>query len=112
MKSKDELKPRSVILPKAGPIQEVEGTLGEELKEIEDGPKMKKKVLDIGGDTSTPKATPILLPGQFFVPTAGKDDIVLQSRFIPCKKGTMGIIVEIKLPNHVNVSRRRECMGR
>lgn len=107
VKSKDELKPRSVILPKAGPIREVEDTLvAKGLKEVEDGTKkMKKKVLNFGGDdTCTPKAPPVLLPGQFFVPAAGKDDIVLQSRFIPCKKGTMGIIVEIKLPNHVRFS--------
>ncbi|GJJ67993.1 hypothetical protein EMPS_00339 [Entomortierella parvispora] len=106
VKSKDELKARSVILPKAGPIQEVEASSGTERpQEIEDSSKkMKKKFLDFGGDdTSAPKASPILLPGQFFVPAAGKDNIILQSRFIPCKRGTLGIIVEIKLPNHKSI---------
>ncbi|KAG0046617.1 hypothetical protein BGZ83_008224 [Gryganskiella cystojenkinii] len=109
LKSKDELKPRSVILPKVGPIQEVEESVSASgnpaLQEPEDAPKrMKKKVLDFGlGSTtslSTPSTPTTLLPGQYFVPTAGKDDIILQSRFRPCTKGTMGIIVEIKMPNH------------
>jgi hypothetical protein len=108
VKSKDELKPRSVILPKAGPIQELEDAPGagaqQEQDESEAVPKkMKKKFLDFGEDTksSTPLVSTTLLPGQFFVPVTGKNDIVLQSRFLPCRDGTMGIIVEIKMPNHV-----------
>ncbi|KAG0317286.1 PIH1 domain-containing protein 1 [Dissophora globulifera] len=86
MKSKDELKKRSVILPKPPAIQEVDR---------ENTTKSSEKPATDSTTVVTRKQE-----GSILVPVAGKDDIILQSRLMPCPKGTLGIIVEINLPNH------------
>jgi hypothetical protein len=52
-------------------------------------------------EVSTPKPVKKEVNGTV-VPTAGKDDIALRNRQLPCPKGTLGIIVEVDLPNHVS----------
>ncbi|KAF9948283.1 hypothetical protein BGZ65_008180 [Modicella reniformis] len=85
IQSKDELKKRPVILPKPPAIQEVDWS-----------PKTPIK-------TKPPAAAKIKKDESLLVPAAGKDNIQLKSRLLPCPKGTMGIIVEIDLPNHKNM---------
>ncbi|KAG0240746.1 hypothetical protein BGX31_001684 [Mortierella sp. GBA43] len=94
IKSKDELKKRSVILPKPPAIQEI-------------GDWDAKRATDVASTTTATTTTTAIAKSQakgdgppVFVPAAGKDDIPLKSRLLPCPKGTMGIIVEIDLPNH------------
>lgn len=99
-KSKDELKKRSVILPKPPAIQEM-GDIS--------GTKQYTPA------TTTTAATPlktqeasITNPAKevngIVVPSARKDDIALRNRQLPCPKGTLGIIVEVDLPNHVSTN--------
>ncbi|KAG0210466.1 PIH1 domain-containing protein 1 [Mortierella sp. GBA30] len=92
MKSKDEIKKRSVILPKPPTIQE-----------LDDGGNEKESAAITSQGSSTKSG--ISREGKskdntVFVPAAGNDDIVPKSRLLPCPKGTLGIIVEIDLPNH------------
>ncbi|KAF9170707.1 hypothetical protein BGX21_003872 [Mortierella sp. AD011] len=91
LKSKDELKKRSVILPKPPAIQEV----GEVIVDSAEKLSGKKAAKDV---VIKPKE------GVVYVPLSGKDDIVPKSRLLPCPKGTMGIIVEFDLPNHKNMN--------
>ncbi|KAK3821027.1 MAG: pre-RNA processing PIH1/Nop17-domain-containing protein [Benniella sp.] len=93
IKSKDELKKRPVILPKPPAIQEMgdwnpgntTGTTRAAITAVTTTTVAKTKSKD-----NNPT----------FVPLAGKDDIPLKSRLLPCPNGTKGIIVEIDLPNH------------
>ncbi|KAF9566861.1 hypothetical protein EC968_003561 [Mortierella alpina] len=99
MKSKDELKKRSVILPKPPAIQELHSNVGNiqrpvATKPIQSPPKKSGKS---AVETVQPK------DGVVYVPVAGEDNIVPASRLLPCPKGTMGIIVEIDLPNHTSM---------
>ncbi|KAF9996532.1 PIH1 domain-containing protein 1 [Entomortierella chlamydospora] len=91
LKSKDELKKRSVILPKPPAIQEVSEVIVDST-EKNSGKKTAKDVVVKSKE------------GVIYVPLAGKDDIVPKSRLLPCPKGTMGIIVEFDLPNHKNMN--------
>jgi len=100
IKSKDELKKRSVILPKPPAIQEMgdwnsgntTGTTRAAITAVTTTTVAKTKSKD---NSAT------------FVPSAGKDDIPLKSRLLPCPNGTKGIIVEIDLPNHVKMHHHR-----
>ncbi|KAF9303520.1 PIH1 domain-containing protein 1 [Mortierella antarctica] len=100
IKSKDELKKRSVILPKPPAIQEVD----DHTLEKKDAPKkaiitaVSSKPVASSTKREQDKDTRIV------VPVAGKDDIALMSRLLPCPKGTLGIIVEVDLPNHQNIN--------
>lgn len=94
MKSKDELKKRSIILPKPPAIQEmgdISGTMPPTPTTV-----TSTKIQEV----STTKPAEGL--GDIVVPAAGKDDIALRNRQLPCPKGTLGIIVEVDLPNHVS----------
>ncbi|KAF9433046.1 PIH1 domain-containing protein 1 [Entomortierella beljakovae] len=86
IKSKDELKKRSVILPKPPAIQEMS----------DDTVKSKTTLVK-----STSKVAEVNKVEEIIhVPSAGNNDLVPTSRSIPCPKGTMGIIIEFNLPNH------------
>ncbi|KAI8606375.1 pre-RNA processing PIH1/Nop17-domain-containing protein [Dissophora ornata] len=87
IKSKDELKKRSVVWPKPPAIQEIGDWNAD---------KSSQRNRIVAAEDSSVKTK----EGVIFVPLAGKDDILLQSRLLPCSKGTLGIIVEIDLPNH------------
>ncbi|KAF9962234.1 hypothetical protein BGZ70_008095 [Mortierella alpina] len=108
IKSKDELKKRSVILPKPPAIQELDSNFSNVSKVSKLTDKRPAAIQSI---QSTPKksqqsAVVEAAPhgdSAVFVPQAGKDDIVPASRLSPCPKGTMGIIVEIDLPNHTSM---------
>ncbi|KAI1295984.1 hypothetical protein EDD11_007629 [Mortierella claussenii] len=107
MRSKDELKKRSVILPKAPIIQDMESD-----KKIEERatatktstlPQKSTAINSRLTSTAAPakgKAEDVVSGNGIILQPAGKDDIVLQCRILPCFKGTTGIIVEIDLPNH------------
>lgn len=98
MKSKDELKKRSIILPKPPAIQE----MGDISGTSQHTPPTKLATLPSKiQEVSTPKPANKEVSGTV-VPTAGKDDIALRNRQLPCPKGTLGIIVEVDLPNHVS----------
>ncbi|KAK5797143.1 pre-RNA processing PIH1/Nop17-domain-containing protein [Linnemannia elongata] len=95
MKSKDELKKRSIILPKPPAIQEmgdISGTMPPTPTTV-----TSTKIQEV----STTKPAEGL--GDIVVPAAGKDDIALRNRQLPCPKGTLGIIVEVDLPNHTSM---------
>ncbi|KAF9128896.1 hypothetical protein BGX30_014153 [Mortierella sp. GBA39] len=99
MKSKDELKKRSIILPKPPAIQEMGDISG-----------TKQYTLPTTTTTATPSKTqgvsttkPAKGVSGIVVPSAGKDDIALRNRQLPCPKGTLGIIVEVDLPNHTSM---------
>lgn len=107
IKSKDELKKRSVILPKPPAIQEMEDSTPSK-KEA----SKKAIITPVSSKPATPSSSKLALQVHdkdtgIVVPTAGKDDIALQSRLLPCPKGTLGIIVEVDLPNHV---RSNKCL--
>ncbi|KAF9114379.1 PIH1 domain-containing protein 1 [Mortierella sp. AM989] len=89
LKSKDELKKRSVILPKPPAIQEVGDWTIE---------KSNKPAAKATKDMAIKAKENVV-----YVPLPGEDDIVPSSRLVPCPKGTMGIIVEFDLPNHKNM---------
>ncbi|CAO3566521.1 unnamed protein product [Mortierella alpina] len=111
IKSKDELKKRSVILPKPPAIQELDSNVsnvnnvGKVSKPSEERPvatlsmqsTLKKLQQNVLAEAVQPRDSAV------FVPSAGKDDIAPASRLSPCPKGTMGIIVEIDLPNHTSM---------
>lgn len=101
IKSKDELKKRSVILPKPPAIQEVDDNNNNNSVKRE----TPEKVI-ITPVSSKPAATSTKpeqdKDARIKVPAAGKEDIALMSRLLPCPKGTLGIIVEVDLPNHVS----------
>ncbi|KAF9383284.1 hypothetical protein CPB97_006609 [Podila verticillata] len=104
IKSKDELKKRSVILPKPPAIQEMEDSTPSK-KEA----SKKAIITPVSSKPATPSSSKLALQVHdndtgIVVPTAGKDDIALQSRLLPCPKGTLGIIVEVDLPNHQNIN--------
>ncbi|KAF9274019.1 hypothetical protein BGZ88_003337 [Linnemannia elongata] len=95
MKSKDELKKRSIILPKPPAIQEmgdISGTMPPTPTTV-----TSSKIQEV----STTRSAKGL--GDIVVPAAGKDDIALRNRQLPCPKGTLGIIVEVDLPNHTSM---------
>lgn len=101
MKSKDELKKRSIILPKPPAIQEMGDISGTK----QHTPPTATTT------TATPSKTQEDLTAKpakgvsgIVVPIAGKDDIALRNRQLPCLKGTLGIIVEVDLPNHVSTN--------
>ncbi|KAF9284564.1 hypothetical protein BGZ68_004599 [Mortierella alpina] len=102
IKSKDELKKRSVILPKPPAIQELDSNASNQ---------NDKRPVTMQSTQSTPKKSgksavvEIVQPkdSAVYVPLAGKDDIVPASRLLPCPNGTMGIIIEIDLPNHTSM---------
>ncbi|KAG0202358.1 hypothetical protein BGX33_009760 [Mortierella sp. NVP41] len=96
MKSKDELKKRSIILPKPPAIQEMGDISGTKPSTPATTPSRIQEV-------STTKATAKKDNSEPVVPPAGKDDIVLRNRQLPCPKGSLGIIVEIDLPNHTSM---------
>ncbi|KAG0341307.1 PIH1 domain-containing protein 1 [Podila horticola] len=103
IKSKDELKKRSVILPKPPAIQEVDDN--------NNNNSVKRKTPEkaiITPVSSKPAATSTKpeqdKDARIKVPAAGKEDIALMSRLLPCPKGTLGIIVEVDLPNHQNIN--------
>ncbi|KAG0018884.1 PIH1 domain-containing protein 1 [Podila clonocystis] len=99
IKSKDELKKRSVILPKPPAIQEVDDSSAK---------KDASKKAIITPVSSKPVALSTKQEqdkdARIVVPVAGKDNIALMSRLLPCPKGTLGIIVEVDLPNHQNIN--------
>ncbi|KAG0096054.1 PIH1 domain-containing protein 1 [Podila epicladia] len=99
IKSKDELKKRSIILPKPPAIQEVDGHL-----EKKDAPK--KAIISPVSSKPATSSTKLEQDkdARIVVPVAGKDDIALMNRLLPCPKGTLGIIVEVDLPNHQNIN--------
>ncbi|KAF9119028.1 hypothetical protein BGW39_000663 [Mortierella sp. 14UC] len=98
MKSKDELKKRSIILPKPAAIQEIGGLSGSNQPSSAAAAAITSKIQEV----STPKATKKDVSG-IIVPSAGTDNIALRSRQLPCPKGTLGIIVEVDLPNHTSM---------
>ncbi|KAG0038487.1 PIH1 domain-containing protein 1 [Podila clonocystis] len=99
IKSKDELKKRSVILPKPPAIQEVDDNPAKK-----DAPK--KAIITPVSSKAAASSTKQEQDknARIVVPVAGKDDIALMSRLLPCPKGTLGIIVEVDLPNHQNIN--------
>ncbi|KAG0310377.1 hypothetical protein BGZ97_012601 [Linnemannia gamsii] len=99
IKSKDELKKRSIILPKPPAIQEMGDISGtNQLTPPTRSTTLPSKIQEV----STPKPVKKEVNGTV-VPTAGKDDIALRNRQLPCPKGTLGIIVEVDLPNHTSM---------
>ncbi|KAF9961969.1 hypothetical protein BGZ72_000592 [Mortierella alpina] len=102
LKSKDELKKRSVILPKPPAIQELDSNLNNLSGKR---PVTTQPIQSTTKNSGKSAAVGIVKPqdSAVYVPLAGKDDIVPMSRLLPCPKGTMGIIVEIDLPNHTSM---------
>jgi len=104
MKSKDELKKRSIILPKPPAIQEMDdipGTISS--SSIATTATSSSKIQEMPSSLSTiTKATKEGITSTI-VPPAGKEDIALRSRQLPCPNGTLGIIVEVDMPNHVSM---------
>ncbi|KAG0063628.1 hypothetical protein BGZ90_002562 [Linnemannia elongata] len=96
MKSKDELKKRSIILPKPPAIQEM-GDISGTMPPTPTTTVTSSKIQEV----STTKPADGL--SDIVVPAAGKDDIALRNRQLPCPKGTLGIIVEVDLPNHTSM---------
>ncbi|KAG0255886.1 hypothetical protein BG011_004879 [Mortierella polycephala] len=96
LKSKDELKKRPVILPKPPAIQEVDGADRNHTTTAITTKNLTATTTSAVVPTNVEK----MMEDAIIVPTAGKDDIVLMSRLLPCTKGTLGIIVEVDLPNH------------
>ncbi|KAF9398806.1 hypothetical protein BGZ94_005891, partial [Podila epigama] len=99
MKSKDELKKRSVILPKPPAIQEVDThtSVTQDKPQTMMTPVATKSTKQSSTQEKNPEAS---TQNQIRVPTMGKEDIQLKNRILPCPKGTLGIIVEVDLPNH------------
>ncbi|KAF9584316.1 hypothetical protein BGW38_006890 [Lunasporangiospora selenospora] len=95
IRSKDALPERSVLLPKPSAIQEVEGSPVKP-------EKIKATSADDRQKSSTGRTDKEV--GVFHVPTGGKTDIDLNTRLMPCPRGTLGIIVEVDLPNHNDAS--------
>ncbi|KAG0234134.1 hypothetical protein BGW42_006874 [Actinomortierella wolfii] len=94
IKAKDELKKRPVLLPKAPAIQELptpEATTV--LPPAEPSKETQQK------STPTDRTT----EKDIYVPSKGKTDIVPKSRLLPASDGTLGIVVEIELPNHIGL---------
>ncbi|KAF9969877.1 hypothetical protein BGZ73_007572, partial [Actinomortierella ambigua] len=92
MKSKDELKKRPVLLPRGPAIQEVSASDTFTAHSPVTPPKDAQQSLVV--DQGTEK--------DVYVPAKGKSDIVPTSRLIPATDGTLGIVVEIELPNHTS----------
>ncbi|KAG0346218.1 PIH1 domain-containing protein 1 [Podila humilis] len=107
LKSKDELKKRSVILPKLPPtIQEVvDTTTTTATSSVASEPNVKPVVFSSSKITTIPSTSRIEddAESRIEVPTSGETDIDLKSRLMPCPKGTLGIIVEVDLPNHKSI---------
>ncbi|KAG9320898.1 hypothetical protein KVV02_008682 [Mortierella alpina] len=105
IKSKDELKKRSVILPKPPAIQELDSNISNVINLSDKRPVTTQPRQSPPKKSGESAVLEIVQPNDSvtFVPLAGKDDIVPASRLSPCPKGTMGIIVEIELPNHTSM---------
>lgn len=101
MKSKDELKKRSIILPKPSAIQEM-GDISGTKQHTPPTTTTTAATQSKAQEVSTTKLAKGV--SSIVVPTAGKDDIALRNRQLPCPKGTLGIIVEVDLPNHVSTN--------
>ncbi|KAF9540495.1 hypothetical protein EC957_004068 [Mortierella hygrophila] len=99
MKSKDELKRRSIILPKPPAIQEMGDISG--TKQYTPPTTTTAATSSKTQEVSTTKLAKGV--SGIVVPSAGKDDISLRNRQLPCPKGTLGIIVEVDLPNHTSM---------
>ncbi|KAF9920108.1 hypothetical protein FBU30_010109 [Linnemannia zychae] len=97
MKSKDELKKRSVILPKPPAIQDL-GDISESKKIA--APSSTSKIQEVSGTSKSSNKD----GNGVIVPSARKDDIALRHRQLPCPNGTLGIIVEVDMPNHTNMN--------
>ncbi|KAF9905992.1 hypothetical protein EC991_001151 [Linnemannia zychae] len=98
MTSKDELKKRSIILPKPAAIQEVGDVSGTKQSSASAPATITSKIQEMSTTQATKKDI-----SKIVVPPAGVDDIALRNRQLPCPKGTLGIIVEVDLPNHTSM---------
>ncbi|KAK3841532.1 MAG: pre-RNA processing PIH1/Nop17-domain-containing protein [Linnemannia gamsii] len=101
MKSKDELKKRSIILPKPAAIQEI-GDISGSKQSSSSVTAATNTTLSKIQEVSTPKTAKKDVSGNV-VPSSGNDDIALRNRQLPCPKGTLGIVVEVDLPNHTSM---------
>ncbi|KAG0252838.1 hypothetical protein DFQ27_007814 [Actinomortierella ambigua] len=92
MKSKDELKKRPVLLPRGPAIQEVsvsEAIAGHALPTPSKDAQQPHLIVEQSSSKD------------MYVPIKGKSDIIPTSRLVPATDGTLGIVVEVELPNHV-----------